>query len=382
MTTYSPSLRLWEGVPGDPAIKDAWGTFLNTNDNLIDAAINASPAIDITGLTNYTLTTANGAPDEARSAVLNFSGTLSTQCAVTLPNVPRLGWAVNNTDGGFAITLTTGAGTNAILPNDGVYRLYLADGANSVIVVPLSQSAGALNGTSLTVSGAASVQGNIAGGANITAQGTMGAPVLVASSSAQVTGLLTAGTLSVTGNGSVAGALTAGSLLLSGSVANVSVSPNSTISIYTAAQLPATGTTTAFLGNVSNASSFFGLWQFNGNQIGNIVPTGGGTGTAYNSTSDRRLKQNRGPIEDVGDLIDRLKPRWFTWLSDPDADPEPGFFAQEVHRVWRWAVTKGRGRKGRKGYAPWQMDNSKLVPLLVAEIQDLRRRVADLEAAH
>ena len=39
MTTYSTSLRLWEGTPGDPAIKNAWGTALNTNDNLIEAFI-------------------------------------------------------------------------------------------------------------------------------------------------------------------------------------------------------------------------------------------------------------------------------------------------------------------------------------------------------
>ena len=91
-------------------------------------------------------------------------------------------------------------------------------------------------------------------------------------------------------------------------------------------------------------------------------------------------RANAHAVQFVGKLIDRLRPRWFTWRDNPDAEPEPGFFAQEVHKVWRWAVTKGRGRKGRKDFKPWQMDNAKLIPLLVAELQSLRKRVAELEA--
>jgi hypothetical protein len=66
-----------------------------------------------------------------------------------------------------------------------------------------------------------------------------------------------------------------------------------------------------------------------------------------------------------------LRPCWYRWLSDPDAASEPGFFAQQVHCVFRWAVTKGKGRPGGKGFKPWQLDQGKLIPVVIAQQQDL-----------
>jgi hypothetical protein len=74
-----------------------------------------------------------------------------------------------------------------------------------------------------------------------------------------------------------------------------------------------------------------------------------------------------------------LRPRWFRWKSDQHANSEPGFFAQQVRRVFPWAVTRGRGRPGSKSFKPWQMDNAKLIPVLVAALQDAHRRIAALE---
>lgn len=108
-----------------------------------------------------------------------------------------------------------------------------------------------------------------------------------------------------------------------------------------------------------------------------------GTTTAYNTTSDAILKIDDGLIKAAQALsiIGKLKPRWFRWKSDPDEDSRPGFFAQQVSRVFPWAVTKGiRGKR------PWQMDNSTMMPIvvralqaLVAENNDLRRRIAAVE---
>lgn len=114
-------------------------------------------------------------------------------------------------------------------------------------------------------------------------------------------------------------------------------------------------------------------YLFNQTQVGsvNVTPTT----TTYNTTSDARLKIDDGLIEvcDAGRIIDRLRPRWFRFKAYPDADKQPGFFAQQVHRAFPWAVTKGR--KGQ----PWQMDAGKLMPIVITELQALRRRVAELE---
>lgn len=387
MTTYTQSLRLWQGTPFDPAIRAAWGPPLNTNDTLIDNAINLQAPIDLTGLTTYTLTTSNGAPDQARCAVLNLINTPAAACTVILPNVPRVGWAINNTLGGQTITLQAGSGTTVALPADGTYHLYVADGAGNIALqtVAVTPPSPGLVGTSLTINGASQLNGPV------TILGTLNANGIAAQGNLSAFGISTPGAITAQQNITSATGLVAGASITVGgagkatfgfgtplNLSNVTIDPSSTAAIFVNTR---TGNVTPFTGYVCNlgvTGSFHAIWQFNGAIAGSITPVGG-SGTAYNTTSDATLKNDMGIIEGVGDLIDKLRPRWFTWKSNPDATPEPGFFAQEVSRVWKWAVTKGRGRKGRKAYVPWMMDNAKLIPLLVAEIQDLRRRMLELE---
>lgn len=387
MTAYSTSMRYWEGVPGDPAVKNVWGTALNTNFTLIDQSFNAVATIDITGQATYSVTTANAAPDQARQAVLPFTGALAAACVVTLPNVPRVGWATNGCTGGFTVTLTTGAGTTAVLPADGTYHLYIADGAGNVTLPSLTAAASsAITGTSLAISGGGSVSGGFIVGQNLTVvgaaqfdgavgvNGAVGALAFNTNGPVDALSVSTFG-LSVTGIGRATFGSNATNL------SQLFIDPTNAggaSTVYVNTRLGNTSPFTGYICNLGVTTSFHAIWQFNGAITGSITPVGGNS-TAYNTTSDATLKNDWGLLDNVGDLIDRLKPRWFTWKADPDAPPEPGFFAQEVSRVWKWAVTKGQSRKGRKDYKPWQMDNSKLIPLLVAEIQDLRRRVLDLE---
>lgn len=150
--------------------------------------------------------------------------------------------------------------------------------------------------------------------------------------------------------------------------------------VEVAGQFSATGTTNFLDGFTASIAATGAIAAFfsGSTAVGSISTNG--TTTAYNTTSDGTLKITRGPLTNSGRIIDRLQARWFNWLSDPDADPEPGFFAQQVYRVFPWAVTRGKGRKGRKGYVPWQMDAAKLMPVVIAELQDVRRRLAVLEA--
>jgi hypothetical protein len=135
MTVFTPSLRLSEPVPGDPAVKNAWGTILNENMTLVEAAILGTASVSIAGLTTYSLTTANGAPDQARPFIQSYTGALTGDCTVTIPNEPKIGWAQNSTTGGFNVILTAGAGTTATIPPDSKFYWYKADGATNVVLL-------------------------------------------------------------------------------------------------------------------------------------------------------------------------------------------------------------------------------------------------------
>lgn len=100
--------------------------------------------------------------------------------------------------------------------------------------------------------------------------------------------------------------------------------------------------------------------------------------TAFNTSSDRRLKENFAPLA-AGAAIDALNPVSFTWKADGSAGA--GFIADELQAVIPAAVTGEAGAVDGDGEPIYQsVDHSKLVPHIVAAIKDLRARVAALEA--
>jgi hypothetical protein len=98
-----------------------------------------------------------------------------------------------------------------------------------------------------------------------------------------------------------------------------------------------------------------------------------GTATAFNTSSDERLKENITDAEDAGAKVDGIKVRQFDWKTD-GAHQDYGMVAQELNEVAPEAVSQGENEDEM-----WAVDYSKLVPMLVKEIQSLRKRVAELE---
>jgi hypothetical protein len=156
-TTYTQSLRLAEPTPGDPAVRNAWGTILNENQVLLEAAILDTAVVNIAGLATYTLTTANGAADQARPYIQSYQGALTAGCTVTLPNVPKIGWAQNATTGGFSVVLTTGVGSTVTVPPDSTFYWFMVDGSGNVTLPSFTY--GALAATSMTVNGSLTING-------------------------------------------------------------------------------------------------------------------------------------------------------------------------------------------------------------------------------
>ena len=110
-----------------------------------------------------------------------------------------------------------------------------------------------------------------------------------------------------------------------------------------------------------------------GAAVGRI--TTNGTTTSYITSSDARLKENIADAESASELIDAIQVRSFDWKAD-GSHQRYGMVAQELLEVAPEAVSQGETEEDMMG-----VDYSKLVPMLVKEIQSLRARVAQLEGA-
>lgn len=69
----------------------------------------------------------------------------------------------------------------------------------------------------------------------------------------------------------------------------------------------------------------------------------------------------------------------YTWKEDQRKDV--GVFAQELYKVFPIAVSKGDDNASLdKNQKIWQVDYSKLVPVLIAATQELSKKIEELEA--
>jgi hypothetical protein len=108
-----------------------------------------------------------------------------------------------------------------------------------------------------------------------------------------------------------------------------------------------------------------------GSDVGTITITT--TATAYNTSSDQRLKTNI--VDAPQGNIDQIKIRSFDWLSD-GSHQEYGVIAQELLEVAPYAVSVPENPDEMMG-----VDYSKLVPMMIKEIQSLKAEVATLKGA-
>ena len=108
--------------------------------------------------------------------------------------------------------------------------------------------------------------------------------------------------------------------------------------------------------------------------VGDITSTS--SATAYNTSSDQRLKDNIVDAPSASDDIDAIQVRSFDWKVD-GSHQKYGMVAQELVTVAPSAVSQPEDPEEMMG-----VDYSKLVPMLIKEVQSLRARVAQLEGAN
>ena len=126
---------------------------------------------------------------------------------------------------------------------------------------------------------------------------------------------------------------------------------------------------------------------YNGNGlVGSVLVSG--SATAFNTSSDYRLKENEVSILDGITRLKSLKPYRFNFKSDPTKTLD-GFFAHEVQEVVPGAASgtkdevelEDNEETGAKAgdIIPQSVDHSKLVPLLTAALQEAIAKIETLE---
>ena len=106
-----------------------------------------------------------------------------------------------------------------------------------------------------------------------------------------------------------------------------------------------------------------------------------GSSTAFNTSSDYRLKENITDLAGATDRLKQLAPKRFNFIADADTTVD-GFIAHEVSSIVPEAINGTKDEVDNEGNPVYQgIDQSKLVPLLVATIQELEARIKTLEDA-
>tara|TARA_B100001093_G_scaffold495407_1_gene539869 strand:+ start:31 stop:495 length:465 start_codon:yes stop_codon:yes gene_type:complete len=128
----------------------------------------------------------------------------------------------------------------------------------------------------------------------------------------------------------------------------------------------------------NNTGTRFAAAFHNPNGIVGSISTNGSS-TAFNTSSDYRLKENVVNITNGINRVKQLSPSRFNFIAD-DTTTVDGFIAHEAQAVVPEAVTGTHNEVDDDGNAVMQgIDQSKLVPLLTAALQEAIAKIETLE---
>jgi len=136
--------------------------------------------------------------------------------------------------------------------------------------------------------------------------------------------------------------------------------------------------TNSSAGNGTEYQTFRRHNSSNAVQIGSIVMNGT-SGVTYSTSSDYRLKENVVELTNALDRINQLKPSRFNFISDEGRTID-GFLAHEVSNIVPEAIVGAKDEVDEDGNPKYQsIDQSKLVPLLVGAVKELKAEIEKLK---
>lgn len=435
-SSYTPSLRLTLPVTGELA--GSWGSTVNTGvTSLAEAAIAGTSAVAMTDA-DYTLTTANGATDQARNMFITLTGTLTVSRNVICPSVSKLYVVTNSTTGSQNIVFKTSAGAGITIAN-GQRKMVYCNGTDVLDATTSFTSiifdAGTVSAPSITFAGStntgfwrpavSTVALSTAGSERlrVTAGGNVGILTTTPARKLHVAEMDAGYGIRVSGpsgdnawaggiefysnNGtSITSSLivssngmlfnyggsermrldASGNFLVGKTTAGESTGGNGT-TIFTGVNaevaVNAAGSTSGTTG-LALYSSGAAAFRFYVNMAGTVFATS----TTISAISDQRLKENIRDL-DVGlNAVLSLKPRVYDWKEGKGKDikGDRGFIAQEFEQVFPDLIDEWKD-PAAEGESPYKSVRPDLIPVLVKAIQEqqalitsLTARVAALEA--
>ena len=115
-----------------------------------------------------------------------------------------------------------------------------------------------------------------------------------------------------------------------------------------------------------------------GSTRGSITSDNSPSGTAYNQSSDERLKENIVEVNNALSIINKIPVKQFNWKEDESNTPVIGYIGQELIKEYPQAVSVVKTSE----YDDYHMvDQSKMVAVLMKAVQELSAKVTALESA-
>jgi hypothetical protein len=377
-TAANPILKVFNGSAFVAVQPVGTGTVVSTTDTgtvtstmildgtILNADVNASAAIAGTKISpdfgSQTVTTTgviSSALGAAATPSITFTGDLNTgiyspgadQVAVSTGGVERINIEADgdiNIDGGGVYYDATN-NRLAIGSTAPVEKLIVADSGSANVYIALQNSTTGTTSTDGWYLGAAGTEFQIYGKEN--------GPITFSLNSSEKARIDTSGSLLV---GTSSLLLSSGIICsyFDGSVANG-------MQIHDTRTTSGTDIAIIFTRNTTNS-------------VGSITTTT--TSTAFNTSSDYRLKENVSAVTDGITRLQQLNPSRFNFIADPSRTVD-GFIAHEVQTIVPEAITGEKDAVDADGNPVYQsIDQSKLVPLLTAALQEAIGRIETLEA--
>jgi hypothetical protein len=143
-----------------------------------------------------------------------------------------------------------------------------------------------------------------------------------------------------------------------------------TLNVVGNAQFIKSSTSTAMVVGLSGVTGSIIRFSYNGGFVGSISTDG--SNTAYNTSSDYRLKEQVRPIDNPLEKVLKLNPVNFKYKNSNTV--QDGFIAHEIQEILPYLVT---GEKD--GEQMQEVDYSKLTPILIAAIKEQQVQIQELK---
>ena len=379
-----------------------WGTSTNTNWDIIDQAVGGYVSHAMSDA-DFTFSITDGSSSAARNKFINFTGNLTANRTVTLsPSDLEKTWYIkNSTTGGFSLIFKQGSnGSSVTLPN-GINAIIYSDGQGSTngsvnngigtlltkgIIPEVTNTSNlgtsALKFRDLYIDGIAYLDQ-----VDVNAGSIDGVSI---GSNAPATNL-TVDLINIDGN-NIKATSNQLAFITGGTAERIRIDASGNIFYGARTTTNAITNATSYLDTNTTLQSYQGTgiphMQFlNGaTTVGSV--TNNGTAASFNTTSDYRVKDKLGEIDDAVARVLELEPLLYSFIGSEEVNE--GFIAHEVQAIVPNAVTGDKDAVDPETDAPilQQLDLSKLVPLLtqalkeaIWKIDDLQEKVEELQDA-